>query len=171
VPFLKKKPDPISDKAKSLNHRIAELEGEIKQLSATLSQTPSPPRMRSSVYPHGTPADNARRAAGPGEAPSIFFEKVDHERIHKETPEGSTSGHFNELGVRKFDLQALWRRFRQHFQGPSPSNPKLVHLMAAGTVQGLRPLRVEKRIARRRFLLLVGVLLVLLWGLAGLFFR
>ncbi|HSA02274.1 MAG TPA: hypothetical protein P5055_16205 [Candidatus Paceibacterota bacterium] len=169
--FLKKKPDPISDKAKSLNSRIAELEGEIKQLSQTLNKAPATPRVRSSIYPHTASPDDTRQRPGQSEPSAIFFEKVDHERIHKNATDQSTAGRFNQLGVRKFDLPALWRRFREHFQGPSPANPKLVHLMAAGTVQGLRPLRVEKRIARRRFLLLVAVLLVLLWGLAGLFFR
>jgi hypothetical protein len=166
----KRKPDPISDRAKHLNQKISALEGEIQRLSNVLEQSKTQPRMRSTAYPpgHSSPGATVGDAAPTAAAP--IFEKLDHGRIHEMEPEVSTPEHFNELGIRKFDLVALWQRFRRHFQSSEPTNPKLVHLMAAGTVQGLKPLRIEKRIARRRFLLLVGVLLALLWGLACLFF-
>ena len=73
--------------------------------------------------------------------------------------------HFNELGVRKYDLPALLRRLRNHFRGPSTMNPKLVNYLAAGGIQGLRPMRYEKRVARNRFLLLVGGFFVVLLGI------
>jgi hypothetical protein len=36
-------------------------------------------------------------------------------------------------------------------------------------VRGLRPLRYEKRIARNRFMFLVGALLVILFGILSIF--
>lgn len=73
---------------------------------------------------------------------------------------------FNELGVRKYDLPALLNRITNHFRGPTTSNPRLVNYLAAGGVQGLRPLRYEKRIARNRFIWLVVIVSLALFGLA-----
>jgi len=65
----------------------------------------------------------------------------------------------------------LLARIRNHFRGPSTTNPKLVSYLAAGGIQGLRPLRYEKRVARNRFILLVAVLFVILLGLVAVFVR
>jgi hypothetical protein len=79
--------------------------------------------------------------------------------------------HYNELGVRKYDLPALLRRVRDQFRGPSTTNPKLVSYLAAGGIQGLRPMRYEKRVARNRFIVLVAVLFLALLGIILLFRR
>jgi len=84
-----------------------------------------------------------------------IFEDVDRYRLRGRGEAGDSPEHFNELGVRKYDLSALIARLRNLFRGPSTTNPKLVSYLAAGGVQGLRPLRYEKRIARRRFVALV----------------
>ena len=47
------------------------------------------------------------------------------------------------------------------------SNKKqAIQYLAAGSIQGLRPLRYEKRVARNRFLALLALLILVLWGLA-----
>ncbi len=43
--------------------------------------------------------------------------------------------------------------------------------LAAGSIQGLRPLRYEKRIARNRFILLSVILLAILWGVLAVFLK
>jgi hypothetical protein len=73
--------------------------------------------------------------------------------------------------VRKYDLPALLRRIRNHFRGPSTTNPKLVSYLAAGGIQGLRPLRYEKRVARNRFILFFAVLFLVLLGIILTFVR
>jgi len=73
--------------------------------------------------------------------------------------------HLNEFGVRKYDLPALVAKIRGLFNGPTTSNPKLVNYLAAGGIQGLRPLRYEKRVARNRFVFLVTLLFCLLLGI------
>jgi hypothetical protein len=83
--------------------------------------------------------------------------------------EVATPDHYNDLGVRKYDLPALLRRIRNHFRGPSTNNPKLVHYLAAGGVQGLRPLRYEKRVARNRFIFFVAILFFALLGIILVF--
>jgi len=85
--------------------------------------------------------------------------------------EGETPEVFNELGVRRYDLPALWHRIRNHFHGPSTRNPRLVSYLATGGVQGLRPLRYEKRVARNRVLALAAVLLAILCGIFWIIIR
>ena len=73
--------------------------------------------------------------------------------------------------MRKYDLPALLRRIRDHFRGPSTTNPKLVSYLAAGGIQGLRPLRYEKRVARNRFIFFVIILFLLLLGTLLVFLK
>ena len=149
--LFKRKPDPINDRTRALNAEIAALEAKIKRLNEQV-QSSSGPRLRSTVYPSGV-------AAPPKPAPPAASEPV-FEEVHKLTgpaEPASSPEHFNDLGLRKFDLIAAWRRLKDHFTGRPASNPKLVNYLAAGSIQGLRPLRYEARVARNRFFLLVGV--------------
>ena len=170
--WFKKKPDPISDRARALSDEIAHLEVEIKRLDTQLKKGESHPRLRSTAVPHGeTVSHNKPSTAPPGSAShEPIFEDVGKNRLAPQASE-TTPELYNELGVRKYDLPAVWRRIRNHFRGPSASNPKLVSYLAAGGIQGLRPLRYEKRVARNRFLFFVIglflVLLGLLWVLRG----
>lgn len=173
--WFKKKPDPISDRARALNEEIAALEAKIQKLDTQLQQAPPPAKLRSTVMPHSeiyrAPDPEVRNAK-----PEILaahdpvFEEVDQDRL-KSRGEVATPEHYNELGVRKYDLPALLRRIRNHFRGPSTNNPKLVHYLAAGGVQGLRPLRYEKRVARNRFIFFVAVLFFLLLGIILVFVK
>lgn len=169
--WFRKKPDPVSDRARALTDEIAQIESQIKQLDAELQRNHSQPRLRSTALPHGATLSHAQTAsAAPPAAQEPIFEMVDRDRLqaHPETP--TTPDHYSDLGVRKYDLPALWNRIRNHFRGPSTTNPKLVSYLAAGGIQGLRPMRYEKRVARNQliavgiiiFLLLLGTLLVFL---------
>lgn len=164
--LFQKKHDPISDKARALTAQIEALESQIKQLS-TGAASPQP-RFRSSTAPGGL----ATRAPEPAPAPvqREHFEKVDHAPLQSAAPQAGRE-HYNELGVRKFDLVAAWRKFKEVFQPPPASNPKLVNYLAAGSIQGLRPLRYEKRVARNRFIFLVVVLVLVLWGILAVIFK
>src|SRR5580765_859058 len=161
--WFRKKPDPISDRARELNGEISKLESEIKRLDAQLARNGSEPRLRSTAVPNNA-ALNHPFVAGSGPQEPIF-EEVDQERLKSRGAGDNTSEHYNELGVRKYDLPALLRRVRNQFRGPSTSNPKLVSYLAAGGLQGLRPLRYEKRVARNRFIVLVIVLFLTLLGI------
>jgi hypothetical protein len=167
--LLNKKTDPISDKARALNNEIAALEAEIKKLDSQLSRTPSP-KFRSTAMPQGAPA--ARPAEKPAPPPKAepVFEEIKRGPL---TPgsDDATPEIFNELGVRRYDLPALWHRLRNHFRSPTTSNPRLVNYLAAGGVQGLRPLRYEKRVARNRVFVLVLVLLGFMLGILVLYWK
>ncbi|HTX21560.1 MAG TPA: hypothetical protein VMD27_06865 [Candidatus Aquilonibacter sp.] len=158
----KKLGDPISERARALNDQIASLESEIKKLDTQLQRS-STPKLRSTAIPHG--ATIARKPEPPPAPKTVshepVFEKMNSKTVGTET---DPRDRYNELGVRKYDLPALWERLRNHFRRPTTSNPRLVNYLAAGGVHGLRPLRYEKRVARNRFIALVIFLLVVLFG-------
>jgi hypothetical protein len=172
--WFKKKPDPISERGRALTEEIAKLQSEIQSLSKQVEQKAESPRLRSTTVPQGGnqpmisawPTRNAPLSGEP------IFEEVDLDRLDN-TGEAKAHPpeHFNELGVRKYDFPALLRRIRNHFKGPTTTNPKLVSYLAAGGIQGLRPLRYEKRVARNRFMVLVAGLFLVLLGLILVFVR
>jgi hypothetical protein len=166
--FLKRKADPISERSKALNAQIASLEAQIKRLDTKLQQNTNQPRLRSTTPPRGpaAPTPNHSSASEP------IFEPVDPRRLEPSTEhETGTPDHYNDLGVRKYDLAALFKRWRSHFRGPPASNPKLVTYLAAGSIKGLRPLRYEKRVARNRVIALFIILFCLVWGIIAVFLR
>ncbi len=172
--WFRKKTDPLSDRAQALNDEIAELESKIKKLDSRLQRDHPSPRTDGPVPSdedagYFKPAHSAPPHPKSPDAP--IFEAVDVERLNDQQETSSTRDHYNELGMRKYDLPALLRRWRNHFRGPSTSNPKLVSYLAAGGIQGLRPLRYEKRVARNRFIALVLVLFFTLLGIIAVFFR
>ena len=167
--WFSKKPDPISDRARALNAEIASLEAQIKVLDTRLQRQQAPPAVRSTVM---TPGSGSSAVLGtPTAVQEPIFEEIAQERLNARAEAPVSADHYNELGVRKYDLPALLRRIRKHFRGPATTNPKLVSYLAAGGIQGLRPLRYEKRVARNRFIALVIVLFLVLLGLIAAFVK
>jgi hypothetical protein len=162
--LFRKKHDPISEKAQALNAQIETLQAEIKKLEEEASAPQ--PRFRSSTLPrsYSVPAPAPKREAPARE----HFEEVDHTPLQSPGPQPKPA---HELGMKKYDFLAVWQRLKDSLKSPPASNPKLVNYLAAGSIQGLRPLRYEKRVARNRFILLVVVLLLVLWGTLVMFFR
>jgi len=156
----KRQSDPIADRSRALSEEIAALESQIKALGSQIGESPPQPRLRSTALPGHSSPGALPRIAEP------VFEDVENDRVTFDAERATTPSHFNELGVRKFDLVAAWRRLQKHVYGPSANNPKLVNYLAAGSIQGLRPLRYEKRVARNRVialtLILIGVILGIL---------
>jgi len=172
--WFKKKADPISDRARVLSSEIAQLEAEIQRLDAKLQQDQVQPKLRAAALPQGANVAHAVPDNGPASAPPVhepIFEDVDRAPLAPVKEPASTSDHYNELGVRKYDLPALFRRFRSLFHGPSTTNPKLVSYLAAGGIQGLRSPRYERRVARNRFILLVAFLFFLLLCVLAMFYH
>jgi cell division protein FtsB len=164
--WFHKKTDPLSQRARALTQEIAALEAQIKQLDSRAATAPPAPRLRSTALPHGASTVMHSPAGAPPPAPAEpIFEEVSQKRLKAKTDPGAASDHFNDLGVRKYDLAAFFRRLKHQFRGQPTSNPKLVNYLAAGSIQGLRPMRYEKRVERRRFLIIVGIVLLALLGL------
>ena len=165
--FFHKKPDPLVQRSQSLNRRIAELEAEIARLNQKMpARLPAKP---------GAPTDPAAASAGPSTSsprppqstpPSnepVFVPMP----VRREDPRGVElpGREAVELGLKRRLWSQWWRRLKRQFVDPPPTNEKLVNYLAAGSIQGLRPLRYERRIARNRILLVCAVLALLLWGL------
>ncbi len=167
--WSKKKADPISDRARALSEEIAALEAQIKQLDSKLATTTAAPRLRSTALPHASTIVHPHPPVAPA-APAApangepIFEEVNQTRLKNGT-EAPPAEPENDLGVRKNDLASLWRRIKNNFRQPPTMNPKLVNYLAAGSIQGLRPMRYEKRVARYRVLAMAFVILVILLGL------
>jgi hypothetical protein len=165
----KKKADPISDRARALTDQIAALESEIQKLDTQIQRVPTP-KLRSTALPHSA---TLMRTPEPSPAPLAHepvFEEVNQTSLQSRADIESPD-HYNELGVRKYDLPALWQRIRNHLRGPTTTNPRLVNYLAAGGVHGLRPMRYEKRVARNRFILLIVVLFLILLGVISMFVK
>jgi hypothetical protein len=168
--MVPKKPDLISDKARALNDEIAALEAEIKRLDSQLARTPAP-KFRSTATPPGSLATHSVEKSTPPPAKAEpVFENFKRGPL---TPaaEPETPEIFNDFGVRRYDLPAFWNRVRNHFRGPTTNNPRLVNYLAAGGVQGLRPLRYEKRVARNRVVVLAVVFFFILLGILLLYLK
>jgi hypothetical protein len=174
--WFNKRPDPISERERAINEEIADLEAQIKELEMRAQQRESSsPRLRSTAVPQSATMNNVLLDSIPlpptRPAPEPIFEEVDLKALKDRAETPGTPQHYNDLGVRKYDLPALFGRLRNHFRGPSTTNPKLVSYLAAGGIQGLRPLRYEKRIARNRFVFLVAFLFLMLLGLIAAFVK
>ncbi|MBM3837680.1 MAG: hypothetical protein FJ398_06905 [Verrucomicrobia bacterium] len=173
--LFKKKPDPISDRSRALEAQIAALEAQIRQLHSKVQKEQTQPRVRSSVTPGqmtgAAPSVSPTASTLPASAREPVFELISPPNTPPASAEESTPARDNELGVRKHDLAAAWRRIRNHFHGPATPNPKLVSYLAAGTIKGLRPLRYEKRIARNRVIFVSIVLLFVIWVVLAMALR
>lgn len=157
--FFQRRPDPISGRSREVEAEIVRLERQIKRLSQQEAEhvpfqrsdhgagTPLAPTRGEPIFEDAGPA--AFTVTGAKPAPQLY----------------------NEQGVRKYDLVALWQRMRARFSGNHDANRKLISYLAAGSIQGLRPLRYEKRVARNRALLFAGILFVIVLGIAALLTR
>ena len=153
--LFNKQPDPITERARALNAQIAALEARIQKLNGQVESKEGGAKVSSTTQP--SRVSNPDPSQPRVEEPEPIFEDVNQNRIKAAGENLVTAQHFNELGVRKYDLIALIERIKRHFQGPPVANPKLVNYLAAGSIQGLRPLRYEKRVARNRFIALTVV--------------
>ena len=134
--------DPIESRAKALKARLADLESQIEQLDQA---APAPPQTPRAVH-----------ELKPGEEPL--------------PPRPSHPLSEQPLGTTDPENESMWHWFSSRFRKPPvSSNPRMVNFLAAGSIQGLRPMRYERRVARNRFLafsaLLVLVLICLFWTL------
>jgi hypothetical protein len=198
--WFRKKSDPISERAQALNQQIARLEAQIRELSeqqaAARQEPPTPPPAPAPPAPPPSapaPAREAAREPGPAPSPEPFAEAEHAPRLRstafpqgRAAPEKVRESGLEDLGGNPFksrgrpkperdlgvgDFTGLWKRFKRQFRGPATSNPKLVSYLAAGSIQGLRPLRYERRVARNRTILLLVCFVLILWGILAILIR
>jgi uncharacterized small protein (DUF1192 family) len=156
--WFKKKSDPVAERARALNERIAALQAQIEQLSSQL-QAPGA---------DAPPAPPARRPAG-----EPVFERLPGPALQQRPGGAGGPPPGAELGLgpaAPAGWRGWWARLRGSLGG-GPANPRLINYLAAGGIQGLRPLRYERRIARNRLLFICGVVALILLLLMMVFLR
>jgi hypothetical protein len=156
--FLRKKEDPISERAKALNSEIAALEQQIRSLNATLADAEQRPRLRSSIVP-----GSQRHSAGrdrPHLNSEAMFEELPQPALRAPLAAAAPVAAPNQVPR---GPAGMWQRLVSYVRGPGPKNPKFLSLLSAGTIEGLPALRYEKRVARYRLMFLCVILLCLLW--------
>src|SRR5262245_982986 len=100
---LLKKKDPISERARALTAEIAVLEAQIQHLDSQINQKTAPPRSRSNAV---SPGLRTRTAPASTIAHAPVFETNDYQKRTASLEPEITPQHFNDLGVRKYDLSA-----------------------------------------------------------------
>jgi hypothetical protein len=159
---FKKKSKPLSERSRALNAEIAALESQIKRLSHNLEKKKTEkPNPRSSPF-----AANRRGSQSNGSTEELVFEATDQYRLT--SPFDSTHEPHPGLDLGASQSLSWMQRLKGRFRKQPPVNPKLISYLAAGSFQGLPPLRYEKRVARNRVLLLF---LVLLLGILAILYK
>ncbi len=157
--LFRKKPDPISERARALEAEIAALQNQIKHAEAGQPLWSGTPKLRSTALPGGQKGEPISAPVAP------IFEDVDQKRLRATALFTPPAGPHPEIGPCPRDLSSTFQNFKRRFGLTPSSNPKLVKLLDSGQIQGLRPLRYERRVARNRFFLLSALLLAVLYGL------
>ena len=146
-----------------MSARQAELDREIQAIQRRISDLSARPLPQARLKPSVRPAP--QNLATPGSWQN--FESSAARPTPAPAPvsvAGPRTG--PAVPADRFNLVEVWQRWMQRLGGQPRRPSGLVNLMAAGSVHGLRPLRYERKIARRRFLLSLGLLLLLLYGIA-----
>ena len=127
--------DPLKKRAKSVQNKLNELQAQIRELDD------SPAKESSKLH------DLNQKNPSLPRRPST---------MEKDQP----------LDTSVQRPEKPWNRIIKNFRKPPVStNPNMVNFLAAGIIQGLRPLRYERRVARNRFLAFTTVLVIILIGL------
>lgn len=159
--LFKKKADPISERSRALKEEIEALEAQIRQLSE--QDSGGKPQMSSAATERAPALAPAARPVSSTPLPPA------KNRVLKQI--SAADFKLEAEPVLGPDLDAagakttLLTRILDELRGKPTTNPKLVRFLAAGSIQGLRPLRYEKRIARNRLIGLCFILLLLIWGI------
>ena len=159
--FAQRLVDPVKKRERALQKQLRGIKSQIEALDEEAKKTKQPPRVRSSVRPGKSLPPQNPFSSGQEWA----FEPAASETAKARESLEVAAPHYNEHGVKKLDAVHFWRRLRGFFRRTPSSRSKFVDYLAAGSIQGIRPLRYERRIARNRFLALFVLLLVLLFGI------
>lgn len=162
--LFRRKLNPLDQRAQSLNRRIAELQAEIAKLHRNITPDDGPKGTPKAPQPGQRPPSPANASHDP------VFERIPSRPLEPR-PADAPGREAVELGLRRPVWSQWWRRLKGQIVDPPPSNEKLVSYLAAGSIQGLRPLRYERRVARNRIIFVCVVLGLLLWGILIVFWQ
>lgn len=156
----KKTNDPINERLKQLNAEIASLDAQIRELKEKATKPATQPE--------------------PGSHDAGVFQKqydsipfVDNKKkiIAREEPQ-TTPDHYNEFGVKKFDLLARLNQLSTNQQSKTCDEKKiLAQRLIASNLDGMPILRRERRIRRNRLILYSCIIAIFLYMLLALILK
>lgn len=133
--LFRRNKDPLKKRAKTVQNKLNELNAQIQDLDEN-----------------------------PAQISSELHDLKQNDRLLPRRP--SKMEKDQSLDTKAQRPEKLWDWMTKNFRKPPVStNPKMVNFLAAGSIQGLRPLRYERRVARNRFLAFTTVLVLILIGL------
>lgn len=133
--LFRRNKDPLKKRAKSVQNKLNELNAQIQDLDEN-----------------------------PAQISSELHDLKQNDRLLPRRP--SKMEKDQSLDTKAQRPEKLWDWMTKNFRKPPVStNPKMVNFLASGSIQGLRPLRYERRVARNRFLAFTTVLVLILIGL------
>lgn len=144
--WFSKKIDPIEERARDLERELADLEAEI-------ADTDDGPSYRSTAYPDEAPTGGA-----------LIMEDYDQSSL--KSPPSHIQEQIDGISSKPTGFRERFKRLKKEVGAAPVSNPKLVKFLSSGNIEGLQPLRYERRVARNRFFFLFFLLLLVLTGLA-----
>jgi hypothetical protein len=153
-----KQDDPISERSRALNAEIATLEAQIRELDTQLVSARS----------HGRPDDSRAPHQSPGDMEPPAFEPMNRPAMPAQGRFLGAHARTDTAEAAKPDPGRGTRGRKKKAAATAAHDPRLINYLAAGGIQGLRPLRYEKRVARNRVLTLALILFFVLWGLVAL---
>ena len=160
--------DPMASREEALEREIAQLQRKIADLSTRPLPAPKPAPARPASVP-SVPAASSPFVAPTSSQP---VSRLPSAPIPAPRPAvGAPIPMEGAVPPHRYNLAEAWDRLKSRLAGRPRPPSGLVNLMAAGSVHGLRPLRYERKIARRRFLLSLSFLLLVLYGIARVIFR
>ena len=152
--LFKRNGNPLTARSRKIDQELASVQKQIHQLSLGLDESPAA---------DGIPAAGATPSAKPHSKKP---------QPGRKTVAGSDSPFLAGAASKKTttpwqllleEIRRWWRNRKTGRKPPDHDRSKFVNYLAAGSFEGMRPLRYEKRIARNRMIfLLVCLLLVVL---------
>jgi len=158
--WFRKKSDPIDARVRELERELEELRGEINEHTPDAESESESPAFRSSYYP-------GQSSEAAGEDEHLILEADDQATLRQ--PTKCLQEKLDGLSAKPTGLRAKLKELKENVGASSAANanPKLLKYLSTGDLEGLQPLRREKRIARNRVLFLTLLLLLVLLGLAA----
>ncbi len=144
--------DPLDQRAREVERKLARLESELAQFDGVMKSTPPRPSSNSS----GTMTGAGATVEDP------VFEEIEPLDIRPHRTPPPQPENLEALGIDKRRANS-WKFWRHSFGADSSSNPRLIRMLSSGNLHGLQPLRHEKRVARNQFIYLFLALLFVLF--------
>jgi cell division protein FtsB len=156
--WFRKKSDPIESRVKQLERELEELRGQIDRHTPEEPPAKAHSHFRSSYYPGGTSDPSSPQDP-------LIFEADDQDTLRQ--PVKYLQERLDGLSSKSTGLKAKLKELKENVGASPAANPKLLKYLSTGNLEGLQPLRREKRIARNRVLFLTVLLALVLLGLAS----